>query len=67
MLRKKKKEREREKEILSERESLFGCLPYMPQLGNEPKTQTCALTGNLTGNLSVHRMMMLKQQLTKQL
>ena len=41
--------------MLGEREVLIGCLPYAPQLGIEPATQACALTGNQTPNFSVYR------------
>lgn len=47
---------EREQKHGCERETVISCLSYVPQLGIEPSTQSCAGTGNLTGNLSVHKM-----------
>ena len=45
--------RDREKHR-GERETLIGCLPYAPQLGILPAAQVCAVTRNLTCNLSVY-------------
>lgn len=49
------RERKRERENPWERETSVGCFPYAPQLGIKPANQACALTGNQTYNLSVHR------------
>ena len=35
-----------------ERDTLIGCLSYVPQLGTKPSTQVCTLTRNQTGDLS---------------
>ena len=43
------REKEREKNI-DVRETSISSLLYMPQLGTEPATQVCALTGNQTSN-----------------
>ena len=36
------------------RETSMNCLLHAPQLGTWPETQACAMTGNWTGDLSVH-------------
>ena len=40
-----------------DRETLIGCLWYMPQTGTKPTTQVCALAGDQTCNLLVHGLM----------
>lgn len=39
-----------------DRETSIGFLPYLPRPGIEPATWVCALTGNQTQDLLVHRM-----------
>ena len=50
-----RREKEREKRCC-ERDPLIGCLSHAPQLGTWPATQPCALAGNWTRNLRVHRL-----------
>ena len=55
------RERGREKETEGdnhqcERETLTGCLPYVPRPGTEPATQACALTKNPASDLLFHWM-----------
>ena len=48
---------QRERGGEGEREGNIDWLPLMhPQMGTQPTTQVCALTGNRTGNLLVHRL-----------
>ena len=46
---------ERRENHQCERETLIGCLPYVPQPEIKPATQASALTGNQTPRLSVYR------------
>ena len=41
----------REREGKRNRETLIGCLLYLPQPGTKPSTKACALTGSRTGDL----------------
>ena len=50
IFRERGREGEREWEV-NVRETLIGCLSYAPRPRTKPTTQTCALTGNQTGDL----------------
>ena len=47
-----------EREEGAERETSISSLPYSPQPGTKPPTPVCALTGNWTCNLLVHKVML---------
>ena len=49
--------RERERDI-NVRETLIGCLLYVPQQGSAPATYVCSQARDQTHNLSVHGMML---------
>ena len=49
----------RGRETLMRERNIINWLPLAhPQLGTWPATQACALTGNRTGNLTVHRLVL---------
>ena len=60
------REKERERNIDVYKRYIDQLPLVQPQLGTWPAAQTCALTGNRTGDLSVHRLVLNPLSLTSQ-